>query len=222
MLHPPFRRMHLLRSILLTVALVVTLSACVSLVDDADVQDGSSDTSSTAEAIDTAEAFGETGGLDGDLEAARKRAATALYSGEALRRFEQLIEAHGGDPRVCEDIDRLPLAAKKTQILAPRNGFVSAIDTEGVGIASMMLGAGRTRAEDDVDPAVGLTIRAGIGDEVRAGVPLATCWHHDGQDTAAAEAKLLASYTIGYEPVEAPELILDTLEVSPDASKGGA
>ena len=154
-------------------------------------------------------------GIDDSLEAGRKRAATALYSGEALQRFQQLIEAQGGDPRVCDDIDRLPLAAKKTQILAPRPGFVAAIDTEGVGIASMMLGAGRTRSEDDVDPAVGLTIRAAIGQELRAGDPLAVCWHHEGQDISAAEAKLLASYTIGYEPVEAPELILDTLEVSP-------
>jgi thymidine phosphorylase len=76
----------------------------------------------------------------------------------------------------------------------------------------MMLGAGRQRSEDVVDPAVGLTVRARLGDHVAAGQPLAVLWHHPNQDTSKAEARLLAAYELRGDPVEAPRLVRDVLE----------
>ena len=151
-------------------------------------------------------------GLEPDLHAARARASQALSSGRALERFKTLIEAQGGDPHVCDDVTRLPLAASKTPVVAPRAGYVTAVDTESVGVASMMLGAGRQRAEDAVDPAVGLTVQVRLGDHVEAGQPLAVLWHHAGQDTRAAEARFLSAYSLGDEPIAPSRLILDTLE----------
>jgi pyrimidine-nucleoside phosphorylase len=168
----------------------------------------------TALTLDFAAAMIVLAGLEPDLDQAKARAASALYSGRALTRFQKLIEAQGGDPRVCDDVTRLPLAAAKTPVLAARAGYVARVDTESVGIASMMLGAGRQRSEDAVDPAVGLTVRARLGDHVDAGQPLAVLWHHPGQDTSKAEARLLAAYELRGDPVEAPRLVRDVLETA--------
>jgi len=166
----------------------------------------------TALTLEFAAAMIVLAGLEQDIDKAKARAASALFSGKALTRFQRLIEAQGGDPRVCDDLSLLPLAATKTPVMAPRAGYVTAVDTESVGVASMMLGAGRQRAEDAVDPAVGLTVRARLGDHVGADQPLAVLWHHAGQDVSKARARLLAAYTIAGDPAPVPKLIRDVLE----------
>jgi len=186
----------------------------LEVVESVETLQGKGPEDVTALTLDFAAAMIELAGLEPDHERAKARAASALYSGRALERFRKLIEAQGGDPRVCDDVMRLPLATSKTPVMAPRAGYVTAVDTESVGVASMMLGAGRQRAEDAVDPAVGLTVRVRLGDRVEAGQPLAVLWHHPGQDTRAAEARLLSSYTLGVEPVPVPRLVLDVLETA--------
>jgi len=167
----------------------------------------------TALTLELAAAMIRMAGKAPDSDAARAMAASALHSGAALQRFRQIIEAQGGDPGVCDDLARLPLAARKTQVLAPADGYLHAVDTEAVGVASMMLGAGRERAEDKVDPAVGLTMRARLGDRITEGQPLVAIWHHDGQDVRAVEAKILDALTILPGSAPAPRLILDVLEL---------
>jgi pyrimidine-nucleoside phosphorylase len=108
------------------------------------------------------------GAASGNADA-EKRVRGAIASGAGLERFQRIIEAQGGDPRVADDDDRLPKAPGRHLMPAPRGGFVARIDAELVGRASVALGAGRDRVEDPVDPAVGLRILAPPGEEVRAG-----------------------------------------------------
>jgi pyrimidine-nucleoside phosphorylase len=126
------------------------------------------------------------------------RIGEALDGGAALEKFREIVRAQGGDPRVCDDPDAvLPRAPSQAAVRARRSGTVAAIDAEAVGTAVVLLGGGRRRKEDRVDPAVGVTVVARLGDEVREGDPLALL-HHRG-DPAAAAAMLAGAYGIADE-----------------------
>jgi pyrimidine-nucleoside phosphorylase len=122
---------------------------------------------------------------------ALQRVRLAVSSGQALDRFRRIIETQGGDARVVDDYGRLPAAPARCTVAASRSGYVSGIDAELVGRASVVLGAGRDRVEDDVDPAVGITVNARPGDPVRAGDPVLELHYRtiDRRDAARALAE---------------------------------
>jgi pyrimidine-nucleoside phosphorylase len=97
---------------------------------------------------------------------------TALYSGTALDRFRRIIEAQGGDPRVADDYTRLPSVPGRSVVSAAGSGYVAEVDAELVGRASVVLGAGRDKVDDDVDPAVGIIVKVQRGEPVQAGDPV--------------------------------------------------
>ncbi|MBM4292454.1 MAG: thymidine phosphorylase [Deltaproteobacteria bacterium] len=145
-------------------------------------------------------------GLDPTL--ARER----LDSGAALARFYDVVAAHGGDRRAVEDPRRLPTAPHRAPLLAPRDGYVSALDALKVGHAAVVLGAGRAVASDAVDPRVGFELVAKVGDRVARGEPLAWVEHAErGYEEAAAE--LLSAYEWSDEPVPPPALIYERVTV---------
>ena len=114
------------------------------------------------------------GGVVADRDDARRRMEVAISSGAAAAKFEQIIEAQGGDPAVVNDPSLLPQAAECELFLAPRDGVVAQIEPRAIGRGITLLGGGRTKVEDTVDPTVGFVITARPGDIVRAGEPLAT------------------------------------------------
>lgn len=116
------------------------------------------------------------GGVAKKTADARKQLEQALQSGAGLERLVRMVEAHGGDPRAVEDTARLPKAPHRVAVEAPRTGFVTAADALELGLCSVALGAGRTRADQDVDPAVGIELGKKPGDRVEKGEPL--CWLH--------------------------------------------
>ncbi len=127
------------------------------------------------------------GGVAKDIDDGRVRIARCLQDGSARERFGRIIEAQHGDRRVLDDRSLLPAAPGRLDVKAARKGRVVAVDSEGVGIASMVLGGGRARAEDRVDHRVGLEIHVRLGDVVEAGQPLVTLHHADvGVDDAVA------------------------------------
>jgi pyrimidine-nucleoside phosphorylase len=119
------------------------------------------------------------GGAAPDLDAARRRMEVALSSGRAAARFQAVIEAQGGDPRVVDDPDRLPQAAACEVVSAWRDGVVAQVEPRAIGRAITALGGGRARMDDRVDPTVGFVITARPGDVVRRGEPLATVFARD-------------------------------------------
>ena len=104
--------------------------------------------------------------IDADHVAARDRCASLLDNGQALERFYGMVKAQGGDP-----LADLPVAPA-SELTADRNGVISAIDTEALGIAIITLGGGRRRMSDGIDHSVGLEILVRIGDRVSVGAPL--------------------------------------------------
>jgi thymidine phosphorylase len=121
------------------------------------------------------------GGIAADRADAEQRVRTAITSGAGLERFRQIVEFQGGDPHVVDDYDRLPHVAadQRHTVTAERAGFVTGVDAELVGRASVILGAGRDRVEDPVDFAVGIVVATAPGDEVRAGDPLLELHYRD-------------------------------------------
>ncbi len=140
-------------------------------------------------------------GLSPTLEEARAGLQRALDSGAAAERFERMVAALGGPPHFL-NVARavLPRAAVVKPAPAARAGFVEAIDARAVGLAVVELGGGRRTASDAVDPAVGLTELAGVGDEVGEGRPLALVHARDETSAQAAAARLAAAYRIGEAP----------------------
>jgi pyrimidine-nucleoside phosphorylase len=114
---------------------------------------------------------------------ARCRLEAALARGAALERLARMIEAHGGDPGVTEDFRRLPRARARVAVPAAKTGIVGAIDPYELGLLAVALGAGRTRADQKVDPAAGIELCATIGSAVEHGAPLA--FLHAGSRSAA-------------------------------------
>jgi pyrimidine-nucleoside phosphorylase len=155
--------------------------------------------------------MGVMAGLQPDLAQSRVAVEKALSSGKALAKFAEMIEAQGGNPRVTEQTDLLPLDARQAPFVAPRSGLISEVDCEKVGQAIVALGGGRVRIEDDVDPAVGLAIERRIGDSVQAGDRIATVYYREDGRLEAARALLARAYRIGEGPVEPPPLIKDVL-----------
>ena len=114
------------------------------------------------------------GGVAADRADARAQLQAAVASGSGLEVFAKVIEAQGGDPSVLEDPSLLPSAGSTHTVVADRAGFVERCDALAVGRSAVRLGAGRQAKEDDVDPGVGITINAKVGDAVAAGDALAT------------------------------------------------
>ena len=133
----------------------------------------------------------------------RRRVAASLRDGAALDRFQRMVAAHGGD------LDALPRAAGATAVRAQRDGYVVAIDGLEVGLCGVALGAGRTRADQAVDPVVGVRIDAPRGSVVRQGQPLATVLHGAaGPPPPAVVERLGAAFSIAPDaPPPAPIIV---------------
>jgi pyrimidine-nucleoside phosphorylase len=148
------------------------------------------------------------GGVAGDRASARTQLEEAIGSGAALDRFRDVIAAQGGDPAVVDDPGLLPVAAHTEALRAPRNGYVTACDALAIGRASVLLGAGRQRKEDPVDPAVGITLHAKLGAAVEAGSVLATVAYNDPTRRDAALPLLTEAWDFREEPPPSRELII--------------
>ena len=137
------------------------------------------------------------GSVARDRAGAEKQVRDAIASGAGLDRFRRIIECQGGDPRVVDDYGRMPAAPERHVITASRGGFVTGLDAESVGRASVSLGAGRDQVEDAVDPAVGIMVRAAVGDEVRAGDPVLELHFRDQTRLQQAIGRATAAIAIG-------------------------
>lgn len=160
---------------------------------------------------DLAVAFGAEAltrlGVAGQDEAGA-RAGRALEDGSALDTFRRMIEAQGGDPRVADDPWAvLPRAPSVTPLVADRDGYLEAVQTEEIGRASVDLGAGRHRKGDPIDPSVGLMFTPKVGDRLERGQEIGQVHARDPQSAAAAGARILAALSVSQDPVRAPALI---------------
>jgi len=143
-----------------------------------------------------------------DIAAAETQVRKAIASGAGLERFRQIIEIQGGDPRVVDDYGRMPHVADRHTIAADKPGYLTGLDAELVGRASVALGAGRDRVEDPVDPAVGIMVAAKPGEKVKAGDPVLELHFRDRARLDAAIALASRAITIGDQAPPARRLVV--------------
>ena len=141
-------------------------------------------------------------------EAAQK-VQEVISSGQAFTRFVEMVKSQGGDVAMVENPDRLPTAKEIRPLKATVGGNIKQIACEEVGLAAMMLGAGRETKDSVIDPAVGFRIIKRVGDSVQPGDTLAEIHLNPDRDPKPAMDRLLKAYIIGPEPVKALSLILD-------------
>jgi len=151
-------------------------------------------------------------GVQDGLDAARRAASDSLSSGAAAERFGRMVAALGGPSGFVEDWrTHLPGAPVRVDVVAPRAGTVSGVDGRALGEAVVHLGGGRLRGGDPVDPAVGLSGLAAIGDRIEAGAPLATVHAADEAASESAVGAVLGAYRLGDGPVAPPALIRERI-----------
>jgi pyrimidine-nucleoside phosphorylase len=146
-----------------------------------------------------------------DAAAARAQLERGLASGAALEKFRQMVAAQGGDVLVVDEPGRLPQARIKQPFGSPGAGFVGQVDALGVALAALRLGAGRAKAEDGIDPAVGISGLLKVGAAVKAGDPL--CVIHANSERGLKEAAdvLAEAVTIGDAPPARAALVAELI-----------
>ena len=149
------------------------------------------------------------GGIAVDVNDAYSRTDKALASGAACETFARMVHAQGGPVDLVDRPDAYLAPAKLHRtVRVTGGGWVNAIDTHEIGMTVVRLGGGRLRAEDTIDPSVGLSDLCSIGDAVGDERPLATIHARNEAELDAAEAALKSAIRLGVEPVEpAPVLI---------------
>jgi thymidine phosphorylase len=128
---------------------------------------------------------------------ARQKLEASITSGAALKKFRDLVAAQGGDARVIDDPAKLPAAKLRTPNTAARSGYITEVDAMGVALAALRLGAGRARAEDKIDHAVGMSELVKIGERIERGAPLAILHANDASALAEAKATFTNAIKIG-------------------------
>jgi len=142
-----------------------------------------------------------------DMPAARRRVRELVDKGAALRKFQEVVAAQGGDPLALEDYARMPAARRTEDVRAPCPGVIQRIDAEEVGIAAMLLGAGRATVDSVIDHGAGIVLRHKVGEAVQEGTPLATLYFNDVKVFDEAHVRLKAAFAVGAEPPPRAKLI---------------
>jgi len=132
----------------------------------------------------------------GSLGECRSISEAAIESGAALSKFIEVVKAQGGDVSFTEDFSRLPRARCTYALRSPRGGYISKMNSERWGAASVMLGAGRNKKEDAVDHGAGILLKKKPGDFVEENEIIAELFANDDKRFAEAEAAALGAFTI--------------------------
>lgn len=148
----------------------------------------------------------------GDYEECEAMVRNAIQDGTGLQMFARMVEAQGGDKEWILNPEKFPVAKYQYTVKATKSGYITGVDTEGYGVASLLLGAGRNTKEDVIDPTAGIYLLAKTGDYVEEGAPIATLYSGREDRFAVAEERLLKATQMGAEAPEAVPLILDVVE----------
>lgn len=141
-----------------------------------------------------------------------KMVRKAIEDGSALAVLKKMVAAQGGDARLIENTDLFARAPYSYEVVAPKSGYVTHADTEGYGIASLLLGAGRNKKEDSIDYSAGIILNKKTGDRVEKGEVLATLYSSNQALFTASAERFLSSTVIGENKPEERPLILGRVE----------
>lgn len=194
--------------------------ACVAVVTDMDQPLGFAvgNALEVKEAIDTLKGNGPAdfyelcltlgsqmllaGGVANDETEAREKLMATIEDGSALLKLAEFVEAQGGDAKAVYDTSLLPQATIQKELLADKDGFISGITCDEVGICSLILGGGRETKESPIDLSVGIVLQKKKGDIVKAGDVLAVLYANEEDKLMAATERLQKAYFITQQPPE--------------------
>lgn len=145
------------------------------------------------------------------LDEARELAQQKLLDGSGYKKFKDVIQAQGGNPQVLDRFELLPNATGVREISSPRAGYISAIDAEGIGKASALIGAGRNTKEDTIDPAVGVILEVKVGQKVEGGAVLCRLYYTGEEQVEEASQQIEDAFRISASAPEERELILEVV-----------
>jgi pyrimidine-nucleoside phosphorylase/thymidine phosphorylase len=145
------------------------------------------------------------------LDEARRLAEQKLVDGSGYKKFKQVVAAQGGNPQALDKFELLPNATGMREIASPRGGYVSVIDAEDIGVASNMIGAGRERKEDPIDPAVGIILEVKVGEKVDAGSVLCRLYYTREEGVEEAAEMVEDAFRISAQKPDERELILEVV-----------
>jgi thymidine phosphorylase len=145
------------------------------------------------------------------LEAARELAQEKLLDGSGYRKLKEVIQAQGGNPAVLDRFELLPNATGVREITSPRAGFITGIEAQYIGLASVMIGAGRATKDDVIDPAVGVILEVKVGQRVDAGTVLCRIYYTNEEHLDEAAQLVEDAFRISNHPAEERALILEVV-----------
>jgi pyrimidine-nucleoside phosphorylase len=145
------------------------------------------------------------------LEDARRLAEEKLVDGSGYKKFKQVVAAQGGNPQALDKFELLPNATGMREVASPRGGYVSSIDAQDIGSASNMIGAGRDKKEDAIDPAVGIILEVKAGEKVDAGSVLCRLYYTKEDRVEEAAEMVEDAFRISAQKPEERELILEVV-----------
>jgi pyrimidine-nucleoside phosphorylase len=147
----------------------------------------------------------------GTLDEARRIAEKHLVDGSGYKKFKEVVAAQGGNPQALDKFELLPNATGMREITSPRGGYVSVIDAEDIGVASNMIGAGRSKKEDAIDPAVGIILEVKVGEKVDAGSVLCRLYYTKEDNVEEAASMVEDAFRISAQKPDERELILEVV-----------
>ena len=151
-------------------------------------------------------------GLTDSVETAVPKLQAAIKSGAARNKLREMIERLGGDTSYIDEPDKLVNTRRIVPVLAPRSGYIGSMNAKQIGLASLLIGAGREHVSDSIDPAVGILMHKRYGDKVSCGEAFASMYVNDERNLAQALDMLVSAVEIS--PFQPPEmkLIYKTIE----------
>ena len=148
----------------------------------------------------------------GNYEECEKNVRRVIENGEALMTFANMVEAQGGNKEWILNPELFPEAPYAYEVKSEKSGYITGVNTEGYGVASLLLGAGRNTMADKIDFAAGIKLVKKTGDKVDAGDVIAVLYTSDDSRFESSRVKLLESTFIGDSKPQDEPLILDIVE----------
>ncbi len=145
------------------------------------------------------------------LEEARMTAEKHLVDGSAYKKFKDVVAAQGGNPQALDKFELLPNATGMREITSPRAGYVSSIGAEEIGLSSNMIGAGRDKKDDAIDPAVGIILEVKVGEKVDAGSVLCRLYYTKEDNVDEAADMVEGAFHVSSQKPDERELILEVV-----------
>lgn len=148
-----------------------------------------------------------TAGQCKSVEEGKEAIEDALHMGIGLQKLREMIAAQGGDEKVVDDPNLLPIAEKIIPVKSEEAGYILSTDTQAIGTSAMLLGAGRNTKEDVIDPSVGIVIKKRLGEKVEVGEVLAEFYINDDKRLEEAIDLFRKAIKIGKQKPDTKPLI---------------